>query len=112
MPIQGINSYTMPAVLPSTPRAPSTQEHDTDASRELGASRSAVSPPAEVAGRMGGVVPMEAPPGTDPMLWSVLTTEERGYFSRAKAMGQVTYGPGSRSQGAGVPRGGRVDLRV
>jgi hypothetical protein len=110
--IQGINSYAPPTVLPSSPRAPSTQESHTEASQGLGATRTPYARPPETVGRAGDTVPLEAPPGTDPMLWSVLTTEERGFFARARAMGQITYGPGSRSAGADVPRGGRVDVRV
>ena len=52
------------------------------------------------------------PPGTDPMLWSVLTAEERSFFARARSMGQITYGPGSRASDAGIPRGGRLDVKV
>lgn len=67
---------------------------------------------ATAAARSGSTVPSEAPAGTDPMLWSVLTSEERSFFARAHAMGQVTYGPGSGSARAGMPLGGRVDVRV
>jgi hypothetical protein len=58
-------------------------------------------------------VPVMAPPGTDPALWSVLTTEERAFFTRAQALGPLTYRPGV-SEGASLPavRGGRLDLRV
>jgi hypothetical protein len=61
----------------------------------------------------GPELPHQAPPGTDPNLWSVLTAEERGFFARAQAMGPVTYG---RSNGNGteppLQRGSRIDVRV
>lgn len=111
MNIQGINSY-IPPTVPSGPRAPSPSGPDTGASQGLGATRVTPERPVEAMGRTRDTVPAEAPAGTDPMLWSVLTTEERSFFARARAMGQITYGPGSRSQNAGVPRGGRIDVRV
>ncbi|HSW31155.1 MAG TPA: hypothetical protein VLH75_16840 [Longimicrobiales bacterium] len=54
----------------------------------------------------------EAPAGTDPKLWSVLTGEERAFFARERALGAITYGPGAAHRSADVPRGGRVDVRV
>ena len=64
-------------------------------------------------------LPAEAPEGTDPALWQVLTTEERAYFARMSSMGPLTYGrvtpaPAATS-GAGegsVLRGGRIDVRA
>ena len=109
MTIQGINGYAMPPVVPGQNRAPTA---DTTQSQGLGVAEAAYSRPAAAAGRIADAVPAEAPQGTDPMLWSVLTSEERSFFARARSMGQVTYGPGSRSQSAGVPLGGRVDVRV
>ena len=32
-----------------------------------------------------------APAGTDPKLWSILTSEERSYFAKSAAQGPVTY---------------------
>ncbi len=60
-----------------------------------------------------GAVPTAAPPGTDPALWSVLTTEERAYFARAHALGPLTYRPGATDTPASPSvRGGRIDIRV
>ena len=60
-----------------------------------------------------GTVPAEAPRGTDPTLWSVLTSEERAFFTKARAMGPLTYGPGSgRGGAAAVLLGGRLDVKV
>lgn len=113
MNIQGISGYGVPTVLPGTTRTPGPQGPDTGSSQGVGTTRVAPDPrTTHAVGRASDTVPMDAPPGTDPMLWSVLTTEERSYFARARAMGQVTYGPGSRSASAGVPRGGRIDVRV
>ena len=57
-------------------------------------------------------LPVDAPRGTDPQLWSVLTAEERTFFARARAMGPLTYGPGAQGGPAGPARGGRVDIRI
>jgi hypothetical protein len=69
-----------------------------------------------------GALPSEAPAGTDPALWSVLTGEERAFFARAAASGPLTYGRISAGVNAlqGNPlgsltspaaRGGRLDVR-
>jgi hypothetical protein len=61
-------------------------------------------------------VPAEAPPGTDPELWAVLSTDERAFFSRVGAMGPLTYGyvmqTGQMPTEAPASRGGRLDVRV
>jgi len=58
-------------------------------------------------------LPVEAPAGTDPDLWSVLTSEERRFFAQARAMGPVTYGRGNLGLAElGLHRGGRLDVRV
>jgi hypothetical protein len=59
-------------------------------------------------------LPVEPPPGTDPALWSVLTSEERVFFARVRSLGPLTYAPGARveTQGQPLPRGGRLDVRV
>ena len=62
--------------------------------------------------RVADAVPAQAPEGTDPALWSVLTSEERSFFARARAIGPVTYGPGRSMALSGAPLGGRFDLRV
>lgn len=69
--------------------------------------------PAAAAAQDDGAVPIEAPPGTDPVLWSVLTAEERRHFAKLQALGPLTYGP--RPAPATPPaqmRGGRIDLTV
>jgi hypothetical protein len=60
-------------------------------------------------------VPVEAPAGTDPALWSVLSAEERGFFAKAGAMGPLTYGRAMREmKTAEMPasRGGRLDVKI
>lgn len=67
----------------------------------------------------GNTLPAEAPAGTDPALWSVLTSEERTYFAKAAAMGPLTYGrvaAGVNAMASNAPaaavRGARLDVRA
>jgi len=57
-----------------------------------------------------------APEGTDPGLWSVLTSEERNYFSKTVTSGPLTYSrvmlSGARATPVPAARGGRIDLRA
>ncbi len=59
-------------------------------------------------------VPTEAPAGTDPALWNVLTTEERAFFSKSAALGPLTYGKIKNATLPAPPamRGGRLDVRA
>ena len=57
-------------------------------------------------------IPMEAPPGTDPALWSVLTSDERRYFAKLHTAGPLTYGPRTANVPPGLVRGGRIDRVV
>jgi len=52
-----------------------------------------------------------APPGSDPALWSILTTEERRYFAQQAALGPIHYGPRSAAPAPNAPLGGRIDVR-
>jgi hypothetical protein len=60
-------------------------------------------------------IPAQAPAGTDPELWSVLTQDERAHFAALGAMGPLTYG---RVLNSGVmpqataPRGIRLDVKA
>lgn len=59
-------------------------------------------------------VPAEPPAGTDPALWSVLTSEERAFFAKSASLGPLTYG---RIKDAIMPappaaRGIRLDVRA
>ncbi len=60
-------------------------------------------------------VPAEPPPGTDPALWSVLSSDERAYFAKVGAMGPLTYGRALQELNAApLPsaRGGRLDVKI
>jgi len=63
----------------------------------------------------GAAVPTQAPPGTDPELWSVLSAEERVFFAKLGAMGPLTYGrvlSQAQQPPASGARGGRLDVKV
>lgn len=74
------------------------------------------------AGAAGAALPAEAPAGTDPELWSVLTGEERAFFAKAAASGPLTYSRISAgvhalagnpmAQAGGAARGARLDVRA
>jgi hypothetical protein len=59
-------------------------------------------------------ITVEAPPGTDPELWSILTAEERAFFASTATRGPLTYlkvmSP-NRTPLPPVTRGGRLDVR-
>lgn len=60
-------------------------------------------------------VPVDPPPGTDPALWSVLSSDERAYFAKVGAMGPLTYGRALQELNAApLPsaRGGRLDVKI
>jgi hypothetical protein len=66
------------------------------------------------AGKPAHSVPAEAPAGTDPALWSVLSGEERAFFAKAGSMGPLTYGRAFQEmKSAQLPasRGGRLDVK-
>jgi hypothetical protein len=79
-----------------------------------GAPSQAPKPNAASVGKPAPGVPVEAPEGTDPALWSVLSNEERAFFAKAGAMGPLTYGKALREM-SGTPlpanRGGRLDVK-
>jgi len=59
-------------------------------------------------------VPADAPAGTDPALWSVLTTEERTFFAKTASLGPLTYGKIKSATMPAPPAagGGRLDVRA
>lgn len=60
-------------------------------------------------------LPAEAPAGTDPELWSVLTADERAFFAKVGAMGPLTYGhliTAQTTNSTPIARGGRLDVRA
>lgn len=78
--------------------------------------QAALKPQAPIAGQAAtqSTVPAEAPAGTDPTLWSVLTNDERNFFAKSAALGPLTY---SRIKDVTNPappaaRGIRLDVRA
>jgi len=76
-----------------------------------GAAQSAAKPAAK------SLLTPQAPEGTDPALWSILTGEERAYFANHATNGPLTYSKvmmPNRSASSALPaaRGARVDVRV
>ena len=53
----------------------------------------------------------EPPQGTDDRLWSVLTSDERSYFGRARAAASPVYGP-SGTPGSVAIRGQVLNVRT
>ncbi len=81
------------------------------------AARNAIKQQTPIAGQSvntASAVPAEAPAGTDPSLWSVLTTEERNFFAKTAAMGPLTYGRIKAATNPAPPaeRGVRLDVRA
>lgn len=81
------------------------------------APRAGLKPQTPIAGQAASTqtaVPAEAPAGTDPSLWSVLTTEERNFFAKTAAMGPLTYGRIKAVTNPAPPaaRGVRLDVRA
>ena len=84
---------------PARPAAPAAQSP---------MSRASIAQPASTADVI-------APEGTDPKLWSILTSEERSYFAKSAAQGPVTYARvmmGTQDQSLSPSmRGLRLDIR-
>lgn len=78
--------------------------------------RAALKPQAPIAGQGAAqsAVPAEAPAGTDPTLWSVLTNEERNFFAKTAALGPLTYSRIKAVAPSAPPaaRGVRLDVRA
>lgn len=106
MALEGIgSSVPLAGVQPSATRPAGGQNAGAAALQRNG------EPEAAAASAPGiGALPAEPPPGTDPELWAVLTSEERVYFARMQSLGPLTYGRGERAPA--LPRGGRLDVQV
>lgn len=78
--------------------------------------RPALKPQTPIAGQSATqhAVPAEAPAGTDPTLWSVLTADERNFFAKTAALGPLTYGRIKAATNPQPPaaRGVRLDVRA
>ncbi len=76
----------------------------------------ALKPQTPIAGQSAAqsAVPAEAPAGTDPSLWSVLTNDERNFFAKTAALGPLTYGRIKAVTNPAPPtaRGIRLDVRA
>lgn len=112
MNLNGIGSGLAAVRLPQTETRPRV-EHDRATQPQATPAAAQVREPLSVTLR-ANTLPAEAPEGTDPELWAVLTTEERSYFAKVGAMGPLTYGHVLRSGSASNPamRGGRLDVRA
>ena len=98
---------------PANPSAPETRIDQRRAPTSVPAPRTPSSPNA--APPSTAAVPTQAPAGTDPELWNVLSADERVFFAKLGAMGPLTYGRVlSQAQQSAVPaaRGGRLDVKV
>lgn len=125
MSVNGINHTSPLANLGSLTRAESNraqQNGQTGTAQQAGqqaraAQTATLKPQTPIAGQAASTqssVPAEAPAGTDPTLWSVLTSEERNFFAKTAALGPLTY---SRIKAATQPappaaRGVRLDVRA
>lgn len=81
------------------------------------ANANALKPQTPIAGQGAAqsTVPAEAPPGTDPAFWSVLTAEERNFFAKSANLGPLTYSRFKEATTAPTPpaaRGVRLDVRA
>ena len=131
MSLNGINGSPLPSlgslVRPETARTsndrngqgvqhPATSHTADRAAAAQAAAVRALKPQTPIAGQAAAqsTVPPDAPAGTDPSLWSVLTTEERNFFAKTAAMGPLTYGRIKAESNAAPPsaRGVRLDVRA
>jgi hypothetical protein len=125
MSINGITNAPLPPSL-GAPRADAARTQGARqqgldraalATQQAASQRAALKPQAPIAGQGVGqsAVPAEAPAGTDPAFWSVLTSEERNFFAKTASLGPLTY---SRFKAATTPpappaaRGVRLDVRA
>lgn len=123
MSLNGVTGVTAPLIRPQEPAAARPKVEQEQAAATTAAQQTfATTKPngAALLGPRHEALPAEAPEGTDPALWQVLTTEERAFFARMTAMGPLTYGrsahtPASNPGMGGerpVLRGGRIDVRA
>ena len=112
--LAGLGSIARPDVARTNTER--TQPNGTDRTGTAPIARPALKTQTPIAGQNAAqsAVPVEAPAGTDPTLWSVLTSEERNFFAKTSAMGPLTY---SRIKDVTNPvtpaaRGVRLDVRA
>ncbi|WP_396205755.1 hypothetical protein [Gemmatimonas sp.] len=123
MSINGINSTPLLPNLGATrteaARTQSAGNNGVAAQQGLTQARTAnaLKPQTPIAGQGAtqSAVPAEAPAGTDPALWSVLTAEERNFFAKTASLGPLTYSRFKEATTAQTPpaaRGVRLDVRA
>jgi hypothetical protein len=115
MNLNGIGS--LPGMLRPTHTEPRTRVENGQNGQSVPApGTSVVRPAREVppAAELNQTLPVEAPAGTDPELWSVLSAEERTFFAKVGSMGPLTYGHLLNSARSDQPvmRGGRLDVKA
>jgi len=116
MSITGITAGYSPRSLPPAPR-PLVSDHKSPATQ--GARPIDVATPAPALRAPAGApsapaLSAEPPAGTDPALWSILSSAERSYFAKSQATGPLTYGRRMAERAAtALPavHGGRLDIR-
>lgn len=125
MSVNGINNSPLPNVgsllRPDVTR-PSANPATTNArtagtqANSTAANANALRPQTSIAGQNPQqAVPAEPPAGTDPELWSVLTSDERNFFAKSAALGPLTYGrlkDAINPAPAATARGVRLDVRA
>ena len=123
MSINGINSTPLLPNLGATraEAARTQQAGNSGIAQQQGLQQArtqhALKPQTPIAGQGAAqsAVPAEAPPGTDPSFWSVLTTEERNFFAKTASLGPLTYSRFKEATTAQTPpaaRGVRLDVRA
>ncbi len=123
MSIHGISNPLLTGLGTVTPRPDATRS-STERVQPNGPGRAgtpapvarpALKPQAPIAGGAAQqLVPADAPPGTDPTLWSVLTADERNFFAKSASLGPLTYSRVKAAGQAAPPsaRGVRLDVRA
>ncbi len=130
MSVNGINHSPLLPTLGSlsrseTARTPHGAQHGAERAPQAttnarglqnASQNAALKPQTPIAGQSASqsAVPAEAPAGTDPTLWSVLTNDERNFFAKSAALGPLTYGRIKAATNPAPPaaRGIRLDVRA
>lgn len=115
MNLNGIG--TLPGMIRPTHPEPRTRVENGATGQTIAAPAPAgVRQPREIApaADINQTLPVDPPPGTDPELWSVLSSEERTFFAKVGSMGPLTYGHLLNSSRTDEPvmRGGRLDVKA
>ena len=113
MNLNGIGGTAAPFLRPQEKPRATTVEQERAATAAAAPQRTRI-PASGLLAPKPGVAVLEAPAGTDPELWKVLTAEERSFFARMSSGGPLTYGRQAMAAGPQAPmvRGGRLDVRA